>query len=209
MRACGANILAPGLPSPLPSPPASLPGDWPHWEVVSSYSSATASGFHGIPRIHTHRTKSRKELGRFGCENQAMSRGEETPNWKLILSDLIFDFRAAKPNPRPRRSSNEPIQKTRTDRAAWGSRPEPDRIAYIQQAVGAFLLDGLVVGLVPELHGLVHVCHYRLIQPRAWRRRGMRMEKGPGRPRLTEMRTPRVMAMRRAQESESAWVAAQ
>jgi hypothetical protein len=63
MRACGANILAPGLPSPLPSPPV-MPGDWRNWEVVSSYSSATASGFHGIPRIHTRRYKSRKELER-------------------------------------------------------------------------------------------------------------------------------------------------
>jgi hypothetical protein len=33
-----------------PSPPAFR--QLAFWEVVSSYSSATASGFHGIPRIH-------------------------------------------------------------------------------------------------------------------------------------------------------------
>src|SRR5438128_158379 len=48
------NILAPGFQRRLtaaltffpPSPPKKL-GNWP-WEVVSSYSSATAPGFHGI-----------------------------------------------------------------------------------------------------------------------------------------------------------------
>jgi hypothetical protein len=30
-----------------PSPP-NVFGDWPNWEVVSSYSSATAPEFHGI-----------------------------------------------------------------------------------------------------------------------------------------------------------------
>jgi hypothetical protein len=50
-----SNILAPGFRSRLrgitffpPSPPKFF-GDWP-WEVVSSYSSATAPGFHGISR---------------------------------------------------------------------------------------------------------------------------------------------------------------
>jgi len=63
MRACGANILAPGLPSSRPSPPASGWRLASIWEVVSSYSSATASDSHGIPRTHTHRFyKSRKEL---------------------------------------------------------------------------------------------------------------------------------------------------
>jgi hypothetical protein len=48
------NILAPGfVPAGAgitffpPSPPEIL-GDWPNWEVVSSYSSATAPDSHGI-----------------------------------------------------------------------------------------------------------------------------------------------------------------
>ncbi len=57
-----------------------------HREVVSSYSSATASGFHGIPRIHTHRYKSRKELGRIcGGNGENVKIGE---NWSLRIVDL-------------------------------------------------------------------------------------------------------------------------
>jgi len=48
------NILAPGfVPAAAeitffpPSPPKVF-GDWPNWEVVSSYSSATAPDSHGI-----------------------------------------------------------------------------------------------------------------------------------------------------------------
>ena len=41
------NILAPGFAFFPPSPPKFL-GDWPNWEVVSSYSSATAPDSHGI-----------------------------------------------------------------------------------------------------------------------------------------------------------------
>jgi hypothetical protein len=53
MRADGANILAPGLPSSgLHHRPDAYPVMIGFREVVSSYSSATASGFHGIPRAH-------------------------------------------------------------------------------------------------------------------------------------------------------------
>src|SRR5438105_10995349 len=50
-----SNILAPGLTKPLlrrhllPAFTVAYGNDWP-WEVVSSYSSATAPGLHGISR---------------------------------------------------------------------------------------------------------------------------------------------------------------
>ena len=85
MRACGANILAPGLPSSrlhrrLLSPAIGL------WEVVSSYSSATASGFHGIPRIHTQLTNFlAKNWGDFGGRRMG-SRSNRESKKILILS---------------------------------------------------------------------------------------------------------------------------
>jgi hypothetical protein len=62
-RSCFPQLstLNPQLTFPFfpPSPPNAF-GDWP-WEVVSSYSSATAPGFHGISRADPL-FQARKEL---------------------------------------------------------------------------------------------------------------------------------------------------
>jgi ADP-L-glycero-D-manno-heptose 6-epimerase len=63
-----SNILAPGLTKPvlrhhlLPAFTVTYGNDWP-WEVVSSYSSATAPGLHGISRADPL-FQARKELDR-------------------------------------------------------------------------------------------------------------------------------------------------
>ncbi len=59
LLACGSAFAE--RPSFPPSPPNAF-GDWP-WEVVSSYSSATAPGLHGISRADPL-LKGRKELDR-------------------------------------------------------------------------------------------------------------------------------------------------
>jgi len=92
MRACGANILAPGLAFSPAFTAGIKPGDWhlsSFWEVVSSYSSATASDFHGIPRIHTRRYKFfRKELGqpcgRPATRVKAMLGGLAAASWAAM-----------------------------------------------------------------------------------------------------------------------------
>jgi hypothetical protein len=77
MRVDRGSILAPGLqvvdralaraldrpPILLPAFTAGCPAIGLVWGVVSSYSSATASGFHGIPACDPL-TKTRKELSR-------------------------------------------------------------------------------------------------------------------------------------------------
>jgi hypothetical protein len=64
------------------------------WEVVSSYSSATASGFHGIPRIHTQCTNLAKNWGDLaektrGCQGERNSKFE-IRNSKIIWSEWAF-----------------------------------------------------------------------------------------------------------------------
>jgi hypothetical protein len=71
-----------------PSPP-SFSAIGLTWEVVSSYSSATASGFHGIPRIHTHRYKSRKELGRMWVGSGGYVKAEKIRNPKSEIRKLF------------------------------------------------------------------------------------------------------------------------
>jgi nucleotidyltransferase/DNA polymerase involved in DNA repair len=65
-----SNILAPGFVCPIartrtffPPSPLACTNDWP-WEVVSSYSSATAPGLHGISRADPL-FQARKELNRY------------------------------------------------------------------------------------------------------------------------------------------------
>jgi hypothetical protein len=63
-----SNVLAPGLTKPLlrhhllPAFTVTSGNDWP-WEVVSSYSSATAPGFHGISRADPHTFSSSQRTG--------------------------------------------------------------------------------------------------------------------------------------------------
>src|SRR5581483_4762515 len=66
----------------LPAFTAGCPVDWPLWEVVSSYSSATASGFHGIPRcprVRFYLLISRKELGPSWNPLRRLSSMPDTP----------------------------------------------------------------------------------------------------------------------------------
>ena len=108
MRVNGGNVLTSGIRrSPVtrsphtsfpPSPPRPTNrsfGDW-HWEVVSSYSSATVSDSHGIPSIHSLTYDSQRTAaesnggGRHDKRNLTGSRCQLPPRFDRPANRLLY-----------------------------------------------------------------------------------------------------------------------
>ena len=75
-----------------PSPPKVF-GDWPNWEVVSSYSSATAPDSHGISCADPL-FQARKELGR-GLAGLRFERQD----YLINSTEFLLSFRAKSRHP--------------------------------------------------------------------------------------------------------------
>src|SRR5262249_24115967 len=92
------NILAPGICSDpcrnhlLPAFTPKVFGDWPYWEVVSSYSSATAPGSHGIscadPLFQAHKELESTSSGFRHALQELFNEARNQP----FLVDSTFSF---------------------------------------------------------------------------------------------------------------------
>jgi len=92
------NILAPGICSDpcrnhlLPAFTPKVFGDWPYWEVVSSYSSATAPGSHGIscadPLFQAHKELESTSSGLRSALQELFNEPSNQP----FLVDSTFSF---------------------------------------------------------------------------------------------------------------------
>ena len=92
------NILAPGICSDpcrnhlLPAFTPKVFGDWPYWEVVSSYSSATAPGSHGIscadPLFQAHKELESTSSGLRSALQELFNEPSNQP----FLVDSRFSF---------------------------------------------------------------------------------------------------------------------